>query len=115
MTVTGPNRVSYLQANGKVVSYELDPSELGFEGASISELKGDDAPTNAKIMRGVLSGETNGAKRDVVLLNSAAAFMAAGKVDNMPDGVAMAKDIIDSGKAMAKLEKLIEYSQGLVS
>lgn len=114
LTVTGPNRVSYLKEDGKVESYELDPTELGFKGASITELKGDDAPTNARILRGVLSGEMDGAKRDVVLLNAGAAIMAAGKVDTMADGIAMAKEVVDSGKAVAKLDKLIEYSQSLV-
>lgn len=115
LTVTGPNRVSYLREDGKVQSYELDPSTLGFSGASINELKGDDAPTNAKILRGILSGEIQGAKRDVVLLNAGAAFMAAGKVDNIQDGIVLAKETIDSGKALAKLDKLIEYSQSLAS
>ena len=115
LTVTGPNRVSYLKENGMVESFELDPMELGFEGASISELKGDDAPTNAAILRGVLSGEIQGAKRDVVVLNAGAAILAAGKVSSIQEGIAMAKDVIDSGKAVAKLDKLIEYSQSLAS
>ena len=115
LTVTGPNRVSYLKADGTVESYELDPVALGFAGASISDLKGDDAPTNAKIMRGVLSGDIQDAKRDVVLLNAGAAILAFGKVDSIEDGIAMAKDIVDSGKALEKLDKLIEYSQGLAS
>ncbi|PJF21719.1 MAG: anthranilate phosphoribosyltransferase, partial [Phototrophicales bacterium] len=104
LTVTGPNRVSYLKEDGTVESYELDPSELGFKGASISELKGDDAPTNAKILRGVLSGELDGAKRDVVLLNAGAAIMAAGKVDTMADGIAMAKPAkaFNTGKINAR-------------
>lgn len=115
LTVTGPNRVSYLKEDGTVESYELDPAELGFAGASISELKGDDAPTNAAILRGVLNGEIQGAKRDVVVLNAGAAILAAGKVDSIEAGIAMAKDVIDSGKAVAKLDKLIEYSQSLAS
>lgn len=115
LTVTGPNRVSFLKPDGSVESYELDPAELGFEGASISELKGDDAPTNAKILRGVLSGEIQGAKRDVVVLNAGAAILASGKVDTIQDGIAMAKEVIDSGKALEKLDKLIEFSQSIAS
>jgi len=115
LTVTGPNRVSYLKEDGTVESFELDPAELGFAGASISELKGDDAPTNAKILRGVLSGEIQGAKRDVVVLNAGAAILAAGKVDTIEAGIEMAKDVIDSGKAVEKLDKLIEYSQSITS
>ncbi len=115
LTVTGPNRVSFLKDDGTVESFELDPAELGFAGASISELKGDDAPTNAGILRGVLSGEVQGAKRDVVVLNAGAAILAAGKVDTIEAGIEMAKDVIDSGKAIEKLDKLIEYSQSLTS
>jgi anthranilate phosphoribosyltransferase len=115
LTVTGPNRVSYLKPDGTVESYELDPAELGFAGASISDLKGDDAATNAKIMRGVLSGEIQDAKRDVVLLNAGAAIMAFGKVNTIEEGIAMARETIDSGKALAKLDGLIKFSQSLTS
>ena len=115
LTVTGPNRVSFLKEDGTVESFELDPAELGFAGASISELKGDDAPTNAAILRGVLSGEIQGAKRDVVVLNAGAAILAAGKVDTIEAGIEMAKEVIDSGKAVEKLDKLIEFSQSLAS
>lgn len=115
LTVTGPNRVSYLKADGAIESFELDPAELGFAAASISELKGDDAPTNAAILRGVLNGEITGAKRDVVLLNAGAAVRAAGKTDSIADGIALARDAIDSGRAAAKLDQLIAFSQGLAS
>ncbi len=115
LTVTGPNRVSYLKADGAIESFELDPAELGFAAASISELKGDDAPTNAAILRGVLNGEITGAKRDVVLLNAGAAVRAAGKTDSIADGIALARETIDSGRAAAKLDQLIAFSQSLAS
>lgn len=115
LTVTGPNRVSYLKEDGAIESFELDPAELGFAAASISELKGDDAPTNAAILRGVLNGEITGAKRDVVLLNAGAAVRAAGKTDSIADGIALARDTIDSGRAAAKLDQLIAFSQSLAS
>lgn len=114
LTVTGPNRVSYLKEDGTIETFQLDPAELGFAAASISELKGGDAPTNAAILRGVLSGELTGAKRDIVLLNAGAAIMAAGKVGSMAAGIALAQDAIDSGRAAAKLDRLIEFSQSLV-
>ena len=115
LTVTGPNRVSYLKEDGAIESFELDPAELGFAAASISELKGDDAPTNAAILRGVLNGEIIGAKRDVVLLNAGAAVRAAGKTDSIADGIALARETIDSGRAAAKLDQLIAFSQSLAS
>ena len=112
LTTTGPNNISHFK-DGAVQTYDLDPLKLGFKGANITELQGDDAPTNAAILRGVLSGEVQDAKRDVVILNGGAALLAAGKVDDLADGIEMAKEIIDKGAALAKLEALISFSQGI--
>ncbi len=112
LTTTGPNAVSYLK-DGTVTTYEFDPEEYGFRGAHISELLGDDAPANAAILRGILSGEITDAKRDVVLLNAAAALMAGGMTDSLSEGIEMAAGVIDSGKALEKLDALIAYSQKL--
>jgi anthranilate phosphoribosyltransferase len=111
-TTTGPNRVSHYES-GDVQTYELNPLELGLNAAHISELKGGNAAENARILRGVLSGEVNAAKRDVILLNAGAALVAAVKADNFKDGIALAAATIDSGKALAKLDALIAYSQEL--
>lgn len=111
LTVTGPNRISYLREDGTIEHMDIDPTDLGFHVVGINELKGDDAPTNAAILRGVLDGSETGAKRDVVLLNAGAAIMAAGKVKSIADGVRMARDVIDSGRAVAKLDNLIAFSQ----
>ena len=111
LTITGPNRVSYLN-DGEVTTFELDPREYDFAGASINDLLGGDAPTNAKILRDILSGDEQGAKRDVTLLNAGAALMAAGKVDDLRQGIELARESIDSGAALKKLEHLIEFSQG---
>jgi anthranilate phosphoribosyltransferase len=111
-TTTGPNRVSHYES-GDVQTYELNPLELGLNAAHISELKGGNAAENARILRGVLSGEVNAAKRDVILLNAGAALVAAAKADNFKDGIALAAATIDSGKALAKLDALIAYSQEL--
>ncbi len=110
MTTTGPNRVSFLR-DGVVSTQDLDPREYGFKGASIAELLGDDAPTNAAILRGILCGDIRDAKRDVVLLNASAAMMAGGLVDNLADGIKLAAETIDSGAAVAKLDALIAYSR----
>jgi anthranilate phosphoribosyltransferase len=111
-TTTGPNHVSHYE-NGKVHTYDLNPLELGLNAAHISELQGGDAPENARILRGILTGEIDSAKRDVILLNAGAALVAAGKADDFKDGIALAASIIDSGKALAKLDALIAYSQEL--
>lgn len=114
LTTTGPNRVSHFK-DGKVNSYEINPQDYGFRGANIRELLGDDAPTNAAILRGVLSGEIQDAKRDVVVLNAAAALIAAGVVENVADGIEQSARVIDSGAALQKLDGLIAYSKQLSS
>jgi len=110
LTTTGPNHVSHMR-DGKVTTYELNPEDYGFRGAHISELLGGDAPTNAAILRGVLNGEHQDAKRDVVLLNAGAALIAAGVVDDLSGGIARAAEVVDSGAALGKLDELIAYSK----
>jgi len=114
LTTTGPNRVSHYK-DGHIHSYEINPQEYGFRGANITELLGDDAPTNAAILRGILSGEIQDAKRDVVLLNSAAALVAADHVNTIGDGIKRAGEIIDSGAALAKLDELVAMSQKIAA
>jgi anthranilate phosphoribosyltransferase len=114
LTTTGPNRVSHY-TDGTVRTYELDPLDYHLKTAHISELMGGEAETNAKILRGVLSGEIDSAKHDVVLLNAAAALIAAGKVTRFEDGIALARQVIDSGAALAKLDALIRFSQELAN
>lgn len=114
LTTTGPNTVSHYQ-DGAVRTFELDPRDYGFKGANISDLLGDDAPTNARILRGILSGDICDAKRDVVLLNAGAALLAAGKVENLMHGITLAGEVIDSGAALSKLDALVAYSQKFTS
>ena len=114
LTTTGPNRVSIYE-NGAVKTEDWDPVEFDLKPAHISELLGGDAPQNARILRGVLSGEVDSAKHDVVVLNAAAALMAGGLVDTVTDGIAQARAVIDSGAALAKLDALVRYSQELAS
>ncbi len=110
LTTTGPNQVSHLR-NGAVRTYELEPQTYGFKGATIADLLGDDAPTNAAILRGVLSGDIQDARRDVVLLNAGAALLAAERVDDLQSGISLATETLDSGAALKKLDGLIAYSQ----
>ncbi|MCU0474967.1 MAG: anthranilate phosphoribosyltransferase [Anaerolineae bacterium] len=112
LTTTGPNTISHYY-EGDVHTYELDPLKLGFKGATIHDLLGGDAPENARILRGILSGEVRDAKRDVVVLNAAAALMAVGKTDDLTEGLALSAQSIESGAALAKLDALIACSQGM--
>lgn len=110
LTTTGPNRFSHF--DGRIVrTYEFDPTGYGFKGAHISELLGGDPPTNAAILRGILTGEVDSSKRDVVLLNAGAALIAAGKAADLAEGIELARQTIDSGAALQKLEALVEYSR----
>jgi anthranilate phosphoribosyltransferase len=110
----GPNHVSQLK-NGEVTTYDLDPQEYGFRAAPISELLGGDSPTNARILRGVLNADVDGAKRDVVLLNAGAALLAAEVVGDLRGGIELARQSIERGAALAKLEALIKLSQELAA
>jgi anthranilate phosphoribosyltransferase len=110
LTTTGENQISHYH-DGRVETYTLDPTTLGFRGAYIHELLGDDAPTNAAILRGVLDGSLRDAKRDVVLLNAAAALLAAGHAESLAEGVEQAAESIDSGAALGKLESLIAFTR----
>jgi len=110
LTTTGPNHVSHYK-DGTVRTYEFDPRDYGFPGANIADLLGDDAHTNARILRGILSGDLRDAKRDVVVLNAGAALVAAGVADDLAGGIQRAAEVIDMGAALAKLDTLVAYSQ----
>ena len=110
LTTTGPNHISVLR-DGEVKTYDLDATSLGFRGANISELLGGDPETNAGILRDVLSGKTQDAKRDTVLLNSAAALVAAQKAGDLEEGIELAKQSIDSGAALGKLDELVAFGK----
>jgi anthranilate phosphoribosyltransferase len=110
LTTTGPNTVSHFK-DGRVETYELDPRDFGFHPASIAELQGGDAETNAGILRGVLAGEIRDARRDVVLLNAGAALVVAGRAASIAEGIVLAGETIDNGVALTKLESFIRYTQ----
>ena len=96
--------------NGWIKNYEITPEDFGFERCTKDDLKGGTPAENAEITRKILSGEIQGHKRNAVLLNAGASIYIGGKADTMADGVRLAGEIIDSGKAVQTLEKLIEVS-----
>ncbi len=109
ITVCAPTRVSELK-DGLIRSYDLDPLDFFDHYADPSELKGGDARTNAAITTAILKGET-GARRNIVLVNTAAALMAADSVEDLARGIKLAEASIDSGRAMDKLEQLVTFTQ----
>lgn len=90
---------------GKVTEIEIAPEEIGVERVSLNALRGGDAAYNAEAIHRVLAGD-KGAFRDIVLLNSAAALMVAGKAKDLKEGATLAAEAIDSGKAKAALDTL---------
>ncbi|MFH1353219.1 MAG: anthranilate phosphoribosyltransferase [bacterium] len=107
LTVTGPTLVAEVKA-GKVSAYSISPGDFGLKVYPPSELAGGDAKKNSSLVLCVLKGE-KGAKRDIVLLNSAAALVCAGKAEGIKDGIKLAEKSIDSGAALEKLEKLKKF------
>jgi anthranilate phosphoribosyltransferase len=109
ITITGPTRVAEAR-DGVVKTYEVTPEEFGLRPATLEDIAGGDAAENAAIIRGVLGGKKS-PHRDVVLMNSAAALVAAGYSDHLTKAVAIAADSIDSGAAAEKLEALAAFTQ----
>jgi anthranilate phosphoribosyltransferase len=109
ITITGPTRIAEVR-DGKIRTYEVTPEEFGMQRATLADISGDDAPANAEIIRQILAGKRS-ARRDVVLLNAAAALVAAGKTDQLRDAIPLAAQSIDSGAAAAKLNALVEFTQ----
>jgi len=96
--------------NGQIINKELNPQELGIELASLDELKVTDVKASAKVLRDILSGKETGPRKDIVVLNAAAAIIAAGLADDFKSAIAKAETSISSGNAFACLEKLVEVS-----
>ncbi len=109
MSVCAPTRISELK-DGLLRTYDVTPEQFFGEAADPREMAGGDAQQNAGITRAVLAGE-KGARRNVVLLNAAAALMAAGRSETFSQGIRLAETAIDSGAAADKLERLVRYTQ----
>lgn len=114
LTTTGVNYISELM-NGSVKSYTLDPEELGLKRVTLAEIQGGEPADNARITQAVLSGQGTQPQREIVLLNAAAGLMAADKVKDISEGLRLGAHILDSGKALEKLDGLVKYSQEIAS
>ena len=110
MTTTNSTLVAELD-KGAITQFEVKPEDAGLPAARAEDLVGGDPEHNAAALRALLDGET-GAYRDIVLLNTAAALIVADKASSLEDGVAMAADAIDSGKAKDTLARLAAVSHG---
>jgi anthranilate phosphoribosyltransferase len=99
---------------GLVTSYTVRPQDFGLPQARIADLRGGDRQQNAQIIRDILGGEP-GPKRDIVLMNAAAALAAGAQAGTLKEGVALAAKSVDSGAARDRLERLVAYSQKLAA
>ncbi|MFN3480239.1 MAG: anthranilate phosphoribosyltransferase [Thermodesulfovibrionales bacterium] len=111
ITISDGTRVSRFR-HGRVETSYLSPEDFGLGRSPLSSIVGGDKDENAKILMEILKGE-KGPKRDIVLINSAAALVVAGKTDDFKEGVMIAAEAIDSGRAMKKLEEVIKVSNSL--
>lgn len=110
LSVGGKTIVSELK-DGMVRKYQLDPSELGIKRRDLAELKGGASPKeNAQIVLSILKGEEKEAKRDVALLNAAAAIYVAEQASDMAEALSSAEQSLDSGAALKKLNELIGFT-----
>jgi anthranilate phosphoribosyltransferase len=108
LSLAGPSRVVELR-DGSLTEYEVEPEDVGLERAPLEALVGGDADLNAEILRAVLRGEA-GARRDAVVINAAAALVAANIAADLSDGVAIARRAIDDGSAIAALDGFVAHS-----
>ena len=109
LSPTGPNRVCEV-ADGSVCERTIDPQELGIERCSVAELVGGSPRENAAAIREVFAG-ARGARRDAILLNAAGAIAAAGRAEDLREGLELARAALDSGAAAERLEQLVVFSQ----
>ena len=108
LTTTGVTHVAEL-ADGQVRTFDVTPEDAGLAVASPDDLKGGEPAANAAALRSVLQGQKN-AFRDIVLLNAAAGLIVAEKTDTLREGAVMAAEVLDNGRALARLEQLVAIS-----
>jgi anthranilate phosphoribosyltransferase len=109
ISTAGVTKIAELK-EGQIISKELNPKDLGIKLASIEDLKVIDAKTSAKVLRDILSGKEAGPRKDIVVLNAAAAIIAGNLADDFTTAINKAEASISSGRALRCLEKLVEIS-----
>ncbi|MBF0238822.1 MAG: anthranilate phosphoribosyltransferase [SAR324 cluster bacterium] len=110
LTTTSKTYVAELR-NGLVKTYSLTPEDLGMKKGSLKELSVNSADESAQMIRQILSGKNLGPAKDVAILNAAAALYVAEKTATLKEGIARAKELVENGMAMKKLEQLIDFTQ----
>jgi anthranilate phosphoribosyltransferase len=109
ISLLGPTVIHHLQ-NGTVTKFEIAPEDFGLERCRLEDIKSSTPEDNAAVIRGVFEGKIVGAKKSAVVLNAAGALVVGGKSEDFREGVKLARDLIESGAALAKLMALREAS-----
>src|SRR6185369_6499169 len=108
ITITGPTRIAEVR-DSEVHTYEVTPEEFNMSRARLEDISGGDAAGNAAIIRDVLNGMSS-PRRDVVVLNAAAALVAAGKANHLSEALPLCEKSINSGAAAATLKALVRFT-----
>ncbi len=108
ISITGKTKMTEFK-DGETKSYSIQPEDFGMKRGRLTEIRGGTKEENAKVILEVLNGR-RGVKRDITVLNAAAAFVTAGKAKDFNEGIEMANQSIDSGKALDELKKLVEFT-----
>ncbi|MBT3258374.1 MAG: anthranilate phosphoribosyltransferase [Deltaproteobacteria bacterium] len=109
ISICGKTKVTHLK-NGDINTFDMEPETYGFKRAAAEDIQGGNAKRNAEIVRDILDGE-EGPKREMVLLNTASAYVASGLDTGFGEGIKRAIEVIDSGKAREKLDALVNFTQ----
>jgi anthranilate phosphoribosyltransferase len=112
ISISGKSLVWDINQHRVSQPYEIHPEDFGFMKGSVTQIRGGTARQNARILRGILGGEV-GVRRNVVIMNAAAALVAGNKASDLKEGACIAEKTIDSGQALDKLDELIKLSQRL--
>ncbi|MBI2487449.1 MAG: anthranilate phosphoribosyltransferase [Deltaproteobacteria bacterium] len=110
ITVTGKTQVAELK-DGMVKTHQFEPLDLGFKRRKLEELKGGNARENGQVLLSILKGEEREAKREIAVLNAAAAILVAGAASDIKEAIAKAEESIDTKRALSKLNELIKFTR----
>ena len=110
LTVTAPTLVSELR-DGTIREYTITAEEMGLRPGKLDDIRTDSAEESAQMILAILSGEDQGTPRDMALINTSGALVVAGLADDLKQGVSLASEAVDSGRALEKLEQLKTLSQ----
>lgn len=109
ISLTEKTKITELN-NGKIKGYFIKPEDFGLVRRSLSDLRGGSPEENAEIALNILNNEDKGGKRDIVLLNAAAALYVGGRAESLADGLVAARNALESGAAAAKLEEIVKFT-----